>query len=50
MNTVTLQINNEKAYRLIEDVEALNIVKVIRRSGGKVKKKLSEKFAGVLKT
>ncbi len=49
MNTVTLQINNDKAYKLIEDLEALNIVKVISRTGGNVKKKLSEKFAGALK-
>ena len=32
MNTVTLQINNEKAYRLIEDLEALNIVKVLKKA------------------
>lgn len=31
MNTVLLEINNEKAYKLIEDLEALNIVKVLKK-------------------
>ena len=47
MNTVLLQINNDKAYKLIEDLEALNIVKVLQKSG-QPKRKLSEKFAGAL--
>lgn len=47
MNTVLLQINNDKAYKLIEDLEALNIVKVLQK-GEHPKRKLSEKFAGAL--
>lgn len=47
METVLLQINNEKAYRLIEDLEALNIVKVLKKTPGS-KEKLSAKFAGSL--
>ncbi len=43
-----MQVNNERAYKLIEDLEALNIVKVLKRvSSPKVK--LSERFAGSLK-
>ncbi|WP_184546526.1 hypothetical protein [Mucilaginibacter sp. FT3.2] len=47
METVLLQINNSKAYKLIEDLEALHIVKVLEKNN-QPKRKLSEKFAGVL--
>lgn len=47
METVLLQINNDKAYKLIEDLEALNIVKVLQKNE-RPPKKLSEKFAGAL--
>ncbi len=47
MNTILLQVNNEKAYRLIEDLEALNIVKVLEKSVQDTVK-LSAKFAGSL--
>jgi hypothetical protein len=47
METVLLQINNDKAYKLLEDLEALNIVKVLKKSTSP-KGKLSDKFAGSL--
>ncbi|MBC6108878.1 hypothetical protein ACFOG5_13890 [Pedobacter fastidiosus] len=47
METILLQINNEKAYKLIEDLEALNIVKVLQKNI-KPKESLSKKFAGSL--
>lgn len=47
MDTVLLQINNEKAYKLIEDLEALDIITVLEKKVG-AKEKLSEKFAGSL--
>jgi hypothetical protein len=47
METVLLQINNDKAYRLIDDLEALNIVKVLKKTT-EPRKKLSERFAGTL--
>jgi hypothetical protein len=47
METVLLQITNNKAYKLIEDLEALDIVKVLERKD-EPKKKLSERFAGSL--
>lgn len=31
MDTILLQVKNDEAYKLIENLEALNIVKVIRR-------------------
>ena len=47
METVLLQINNNKAYKLIEDLEALNIVKVLKKTTLS-KQKLSSKFSGAL--
>jgi hypothetical protein len=49
METVTVQINNQKAYKLLEELEAMNLLKVIRKSVQKPKK-LSKRFAGVLPT
>ncbi len=47
METVLVQINNSKAYKLLEDLEDLQILKVLKKtiSG---KQKLSEKFGGKL--
>ena len=44
METVLLQINNSKAYRFLEDLE---IIKVLKKST-EPKQKLSEKYAGKL--
>lgn len=47
METVLVQINNSKAYRLLEDLEDLHILKVLNKNI-KPKQKLSEKYAGKL--
>lgn len=47
METILLQVNNAKAYKLIEDLEALDIVKVLKKNIP-TEKKLSEKYAGSL--
>ena len=47
METVLVQINNSKAYRLLEDLEDLHIIKVLKKSI-QPKQKLSEKYAGKL--
>jgi hypothetical protein len=47
METVVIQINNSKAYKLLADLEDLHILKVIK----KIKPQtlcLSEKYAGKL--
>jgi len=46
METITIQVNDKKAYKLIRDLEDLNIIKVIKNI--KTEKKLSEKYAGKL--
>ncbi len=47
MEIILLQINNDKAYKLIEDLEALHIVKVLEKNI-QPKEKLSARFAGTL--
>lgn len=49
METVLIQINDSKAYKLLEDLEDLNILKVLNKNI-KPKQKLSEKYAGKLPT
>ena len=47
METVLIQINNSKAYKLLEDLEDLQIIKVLKKSI-LPQQKLSEKYAGKL--
>jgi hypothetical protein len=47
MKTVLIQINNNKAYKLLEDLEDLNILKVLNKNV-LPQQKLSEKYAGKL--
>lgn len=47
MDTVLVQINNKKAYRLLQDLEDLKVITVIERNE-LPKEKLSEKYAGKL--
>jgi L-cysteine desulfidase len=49
METVLVQINNNKAYKLLEDLEDLHIIKVLKKSI-QTNQKLSEKYAGKLPT
>ena len=45
METVLVQINNTKAYKLLEDLEDLDIIKVLEKNGSvkKVKDKVAVK-------
>jgi len=47
METVLLQINNNKAYKLLKDLEDLHIITVLNKSM-QPKQNLSEKYAGKL--
>ncbi|MEO8713085.1 MAG: hypothetical protein ABI405_13220 [Parafilimonas sp.] len=47
METVLVKINNKKAYKLLEDLEDLQLIKVLERST-QPHQKLSEKYAGKL--
>lgn len=47
METVLVQINNKKAYGLLENLEDMHILKVLKKSSQRTTK-LSEKYAGKL--
>lgn len=49
METVLVQINNQKAYKLLEDLEDLQLIKLHKKSTIS-RQKLSEKYAGKLPT
>jgi hypothetical protein len=49
METVLVQIKNNKAYILLEGLEELQIIKVLKKSI-EPQQKLSEKYAGKLPT
>jgi len=46
METITIDVSNPQAIKLLEDLEALNLIKVVRRQIRKGEKKLSEKLYG----
>ena len=47
METVLVQINNNKAYKLLEDMEELHIITLLKKTVSP-QQKLSEKYAGKL--
>ena len=47
METVLVQINNNKAYKLLADLEDLQIIKVLQKNT-EPSQKLSDKYAGKL--
>lgn len=44
-----MQITNSKAYKILEDLEDLHIIKLLKKDE-KPKKKLSDKYAGKLQS
>ncbi len=49
METVLVQINNNKAYKLLEDLEDMHIITLLKKSN-QPQQKLSEKYAGTLRS
>lgn len=47
METVLVQINNNKAYKLLEDLEDLDVIRVLKKSITEGQK-ASERFRGKL--
>ena len=51
MSTITIKVNNVKALRLLEDLEAMNLIEFIRKNTGMVNgKNLSERLSGSITT
>ncbi|MFN0289865.1 hypothetical protein [Pedobacter helvus] len=48
METVLLQINNSKAYKLLKDLEDLNIIKVLKKNKASSKKASAHDFLGAI--
>ena len=46
-NTMLIQVTNQKAQRLIYELEELQLIKVIKKNFAPVKTKLSDKYKGV---
>jgi hypothetical protein len=46
METLTIKIRDNKALKLIKDLESLNLIQVIKTSTKKTSKKLSEEMSG----
>lgn len=46
-NTMLIQITNQKALRLLHELEELDLIKVLKKNLTPVKLKLSEKYKGV---
>lgn len=48
MKTVTIQIKDAKALKLLEDLEGLNLIQIMKHTSDSPQK-LSERFAGSLR-
>ncbi len=46
MEIVLVQLNSHKAYKLLQDLEALNIIKVIKKNT-QSSQKLAEQYQGI---
>jgi hypothetical protein len=47
METVLVQINNDKAYKLLEDLEDLNLITLLKEEVPLIASKLADKYRGV---
>ncbi len=47
MQTVLVEINDQKALHLLEELEGLNVLKIIKDKVTEPKTKLSDKYKGV---
>ena len=49
METIVVQLTNTKALKLLQELEELNLIKLLKRNSDS-SQKLSEKYAGKLST
>ncbi len=47
-NTMLIQVTNQKAIRLLHELEALHLIKVIKENFTPTKTKLSDKYKGII--
>lgn len=48
MDTMLIQVTNQKAVRLLQELEELHLIKVIKENISADKPKLSDKYRGIL--
>ena len=46
-NSILIQVTNQKAFRLLYELEELRLIKVLKRNLAPAKTKLSDKYKGV---
>ncbi len=46
-NTMLIQVVTQKAFRLLHELEELNLIKVLKENRSPAKTKLSDKYKGV---
>ena len=47
-NTILIQLTNQKALRLLHELEELNLIKVLKENIAAAKPKLSDKYKGII--
>jgi flagellar biogenesis protein FliO len=47
-NTMLIQITNQKAIRLLHELEELHLIKVIKENAEPAKTKLSDRYKGII--
>lgn len=47
-NTMLIQVTNQKAVRLLHELEELRLIKVLKENFTPVKTKLSDKYKGII--
>ncbi len=48
MNTMLIQLTNQRALKLIHELEELHLIKVLNENINDIKPKLSDKYKGIL--
>ena len=47
-NTMLIQVTNQKAIKLLHELQELHLIKVLKENFASVNTKLSEKYKGIL--
>jgi hypothetical protein len=47
-NTMLIQVTNQKAVRLLHEMQELHLIKVLKENFTPVKQKLSDKYKGII--
>ena len=48
MDTVLIELTNQKAMGLLHELEQLHLIRVLKKNAGMDKRKMSEKYKGII--